>query len=96
MRAVEYCENGSSVVFCSKYDVEYDERDLLQYRTSTLNDLLELENLPIMHVRCSYNNTYINICDKNGQVKAWRSCVSGLLWLQTCRQCAWLFVSSGR
>lgn len=67
------------------HDMQPDARDLLEEDTAKMEDssfdndhmllrrLSELEKLPIMLVRCSYNNTYINICDHTGRLLTWKS-----------------------
>ncbi len=58
--------------------MDFDPRDVLRAdrRKWSTNELSELANLPIMHVWCSFNNTYINICDQKGRILTWRSAVS--------------------
>lgn len=60
---------------------EQDARDLLTTDASSGGDnlqsrLSELEKLPIMLVRCSFNNTYVNIQDHTGRLLTWLSAVS--------------------
>ena len=45
-------------------------------RMDTRQYLKELEKLPIMHVRSTHNNTYIDICDNTGRILTWKSSVS--------------------
>ena len=45
-------------------------------RVDTRQYLKELEKLPIMHIRCTQNNTYIDICDHTGNILTWKSAVS--------------------
>ena len=69
------------------HNEDHDPRDLLEDRgvvikdsksaaTSQLNMLSELEKLPILLVRCSFNNTYVNIQDHTGRLLTWISAVS--------------------
>lgn len=59
------------------YNEEFDFRDVLQREGKDGGDkMIDLETLPIMHVRCTFNNTMINICDHTGKIRAWKSCVS--------------------
>ena len=46
--------------------------------------LEELETLPILHVLCTFNNTYINICDHTGRILTWKSAVSVMLSVVMC------------
>jgi ribosomal protein S11 len=65
-------------------DMEQDPRDLLEDRgakqgggnRNRMSLLSELEKLPIMLVRCSFNNTYVNIQDNSGRLLTWISSVS--------------------
>jgi len=45
-------------------------------RMDTRQYLKELEKLPILHVRSTQNNTYIDICDCSGRILSWKSAVS--------------------
>lgn len=71
-----------SFSFRSMHDIEHDARDLLEDKGNTsgvdnqLSVLSELEKLPIMLVRCSFNNTFINIQDRTGRLLTWISAVS--------------------
>lgn len=65
---------------------EQDARDLLEDKGTTRDAasgrdnlqsrLSELERLPILLVRCSFNNTYVNIQDHTGRLLTWISAVS--------------------
>ena len=70
--------------FYSISTTSQDPRDLLEERRtikkgrsgSYKSELSELETLPIMHVRSTFNNTHINICDNTGKILTWKSAVS--------------------
>ena len=66
------------------YGVDHDPRDLLRKdrKEWSTNELSQLETLPIMHVRCTFNNTYIDICDHTGKILGWKSAVSIVLRLR--------------
>ena len=78
---------GIFLLLCSVGNIP-DARDSLESReaerdSSGMDSLLmsklsELEKLPILLVRCSFNNTYVNICDHTGKLITWKSAVSRL------------------
>ena len=58
-------------------DIGVAERDLsTRGNQNQMSMLAELEKLPIMLVRCSFNNTFINIQDHTGRLLTWISSVS--------------------
>ena len=68
----------------SAYKKEWDPRDVLNdgkkglkglKRAGIATTLEELGKLPILHVLCTANNTYINICDHTGRILTWKSAV---------------------
>lgn len=53
-----------------------DLRDGIRDTSGVSSVLSELEKLPIMLVRCSFNNTYVNVQDHTGRLLTWISAVS--------------------
>lgn len=69
-------EKGYDSVMAASEDQKAARSMQRERKERSMNELSQLETLPIMHVRCTFNNTYIDICDKNGRILGWKSAVS--------------------